>query len=77
MEDYHSNGSSDDECYDRVYDDYDDDDTLEEPEVQTDSPFPRREGPSAKIIRKESLLAAQVRPYLCSPRRDYLFRVSS
>lgn len=59
MEDYHSNGSSDDECYDRVYDDYDDDDTLEEPEVQTDSPFPRREGPSAKIIRKESLLAAQ------------------
>lgn len=56
MEDYYD-GSSDDECYNRVYDD-DDVDDLEEDFQETDYPLSRRGG-SCKVIRKESLLAAQ------------------
>ncbi|KAI3465019.1 hypothetical protein Pfo_021682 [Paulownia fortunei] len=57
MEEDYGYGSSDDEYYDRVYDD--DEEAFQEPDDESDFSGSNGETSSCKVIRKESLLAAQ------------------
>ncbi|KAL3498390.1 hypothetical protein ACH5RR_041122 [Cinchona calisaya] len=65
MEDYFD-GNSDDDYYDRVYDDDqevegEDSDRLQEAKDETDFSMSCDQSPSYQVIRKETLLAVQVR----------------